>query len=136
MEKKANLQFLGYKISKSLIEFKGDNFEAFNIGFNPHCIINNTNNTFELTLHIKVDNTEKTFNSEITIIGNFQFTDRNDPNMESFLYLNAPAIVFPYARAYLNALTALSGNENIVLPTLNLAGLKDELKKNTTETND
>lgn len=133
MEKKADLQFLGYKISKSLIEFKGDNFEAFNIGFNPHCVINNTNNTFELTLHIKVDNTEKTFNSEITIVAQFKFTDRNDPNMESFLYLNAPAIVFPYARAYLNTLTALSGVENIVLPTLNLAGLKDELKKNTKE---
>lgn len=136
MEKKANLQFLGYKISKSLIEFKGDNFEAFNIGFNPHCIINNTNNTFELTLVIKVDNIEETFNSEVTIIGTFKFADRNDPNMESFLYLNAPAILFPYARAYINTLTALSGNEPIRLPTLNLSGLKDELKKNTTETND
>ena len=136
MEKEADLQFLGYKISKSLIEFKGDNFEAFNIGFNPHCVINNADNIFELTLEIKVDNIEETFNSEVTIIGTFKFADRNDPNMESFLYLNAPAILFPYARAYINTLTALSGNEPIRLPTLNLSGLKDELKKNTTETND
>lgn len=133
MAEKSTLQFLGYKIQKSLIEFKGEQSNGFQIGINPYGKIDNSKNIFELRLDVIIDNTQNSFKAEVSIIGTFKFTDKEDKKMESFLYLNAPAILFPYVRAYINTLTALSGNKAIVLPTLNLARLKKNLKKNTTE---
>ena len=53
--------------------------------------------------------------------------------MNQYFYTNAPAILFPYIRAYISTLTNLSGYKPINLPTLNLTSLREELEKNTTE---
>ena len=49
-----------------------------------------------------------------------------------FICHNAPAILFPYIRAYISNITALGGIAPIILPTLNLESvgktLKDELE--------
>ena len=55
---------------------------------------------------------------------------KDSDKLSRFLYLNAPAIMFPYLRAYISSLTALSGINPITLPTLNLSGLKSELESN------
>ncbi|PIQ16396.1 MAG: protein export chaperone secb, partial [Flavobacteriales bacterium CG18_big_fil_WC_8_21_14_2_50_32_9] len=39
---------------------------------------------------------------------------------------------FPYIRAYISALTALSGLKTITIPTMNLTGLGEKLKRKTT----
>ncbi len=44
--------------------------------------------------------------------------------------MNAPAILFPYIRSYISTLSTLSGLSPIVLHTLNLTSLKDELLDN------
>lgn len=46
-------------------------------------------------------------------------------------YKNAPAIIFPYVRAYVTSLTVLSGIEAINIPTMNLSSIADDLKNNT-----
>lgn len=47
-----------------------------------------------------------------------------------YFIFNAPAIVFPYIRAYISSLTALSGMPTLTLPTLNLTQLGETLKTN------
>jgi preprotein translocase subunit SecB len=64
----------------------------------------------------------------VEIIGLFKFTGDFD-EVKNFLYLNAPAILFPYLRAYISTLTTLSGLDTYTLPTMNLSSLKDELEK-------
>ena len=50
--------------------------------------------------------------------------------LKTFIGLNAPAILFPYLRAYVSNITALSGMQPIIMPTLNLSTIcKDMVEK-------
>ena len=66
------------------------------------------------------------------ILGLFEFKEVIAiDNLTTYFYINAPAIIFPYVRAYIAALTSLSGFETINLPPINVGVLKEELKSNT-----
>ncbi len=54
MEKQASIQFLGYKVKKSHIEFVDEAAKELQIGFEPSGIINNSTNIFLLTLGVSV----------------------------------------------------------------------------------
>ena len=49
-----------------------------------------------------------------------------------FFYPNSLAIIFPYIRAFVSTLTLQANVRPIVLPTVNLMGLTDMLRKETT----
>ncbi|MFW6352660.1 MAG: protein-export chaperone SecB [Bacteroidota bacterium] len=51
--------------------------------------------------------------------------------LDKLLYINAPALLFPYIRANISTLTNLSGFELVNFPTLNMTKLGNDLKKNT-----
>jgi preprotein translocase subunit SecB len=71
--------------------------------------------------------------ADFEMVGNFMFSDfEGIDNAKSIFYINAPAILFPYVRAYISTITNLSGNDTITLPTLNLSSLGSILKENTT----
>lgn len=133
MENKAGLQFKGYKVKSSKIEFNAELSGELQVGFEPKGKIINDEKVFILTLGVSVKDKSNHLKINVIIEGIFEFNDRENPNIENFLYLNAPAILFPYVRAYINTLTSLSGYRPILLPTLNLSGLRENLKSNTTE---
>ena len=55
-----------------------------------------------------------------------------ESQISNYFFVNAPAILFPYIRAYIATLTTLSGYlKPITLPTLNLISLAKKLEKNT-----
>lgn len=117
----------------SHIEFADEVSKGFEIEFRPRGIIHNRKKIFYLILGVSVKDKENRLKIEVNVEGQFKFENREDERIEDFLYLNAPAILFPYIRAYINTLSSLSGNRPIVLPTLNLSGMRENLKKNTTE---
>jgi len=131
---KSKFQFTGFQIIKSIIEKKeaekvGTNFS---LGFSPRGEKEEKSNEFKLYLGVKVEDEKKTFKAEIEAVGYFKF----DPSQEekilgNFFYINAPAILFPYIRAYISALTNLSGIETVTLPTINMTSLGNTLKENT-----
>lgn len=131
MENKSSLQFLGYKVVKSFIENKKGEVGEVSVNISPEGIIDKTKDIFTLRLNIKITDKEENFNVNVVVVGDFKMNSHNDEKIETFLYLNAPAILFPYIRAYISALTALSGYSSVVLPTFNLSGIKDTLKRNT-----
>ena len=88
------------------------------------------NSTFKLVLDILITEKNNELNIEVQSEGEFVYKNLTDERLNQFLYLNAPAILFPYIRSYITSLTALSGVSPVVLPTLNLSSLKDDLKKN------
>ncbi len=128
---KSSFQFLDFAISKSLFLRGADRSDKeFDIKINPSGIIDRVENRFQLSLEFNLkDNSEQTI-INIEIIGFFSFSG-DIASVESFLYLNAPAILFPYIRAYITSITALSGLDTITIPTMNLSNLKDELISNT-----
>lgn len=132
MENKSSFQFKGYRVKKSLIEILDSSSDELTVNFEPSGIIDNKSNIFILNFNIHVFDESKNVNIEVEFVGEFSFV-KKDENFENFLYINAPALIFPYVRSYLTALTALSGVQPITLPTMNLIGLKDQLSKNITE---
>ena len=71
---------------------------------------------------------------EYDSIANYTFeSNAGLDNLSSYFFINAPALLFPYIRAYISTLTNLSGFESINLPTLNMTRLGEDLKKNTKE---
>jgi preprotein translocase subunit SecB len=134
MEKKSSFQFQGYKVLKSLIELNGINNEELTLNFEPKGVLNNVHNTFTLEMLVHIFDEAKNINIEVIFEGEYNIVERDD-NLKSFLFTNAPAILFPYIRAFISTLTALSGSSQITLPTMNLSNLKDKLSNNLTEIN-
>nr|AOE10630.1 preprotein translocase subunit SecB [uncultured bacterium] len=127
---KAQFQFEGFKIKKSLIDINKDNNLDLSIKFRPSGVLNKKDSIFILTLDVVIKDSEK-LNIEISSESFFNFSNIEEERLSKFIYINAPSIMFPYLRAYISSLTALSGISPITLPTLNLSGLRDELKSNT-----
>ena len=48
-----------------------------------------------------------------------------------FFYPNSLAIIFPYVRAFVSTITLQANVHPVMLPTLNLIGLTEELRSNT-----
>lgn len=125
----SQFQFKGFKIKKSLIDINNNDDLDLSIKFNPSGILDKKESTFILNLGIIIKDSDK-LNIEILSESFFKYSNISDDKLSNFLYLNAPAIIFPYLRAYISSLTALSGINPITLPTLNLSGLKSELESN------
>lgn len=125
----SKFQFQGYNITRSLIERTAENPDLnVSIAFSPQGVLNKANNQFKLNLSVKITDKKETYNIEIDVVAVYTF--ENIENSESLLYINAPALVFPYIRAYISTLTTLSGLPTVMLPTMNLTEVGKELKNN------
>ena len=61
-----------------------------------------------------------TFNAQVTI-----------DEIPDYFYPNSIAILFPYIRAFVSTMSLQANVQPIMLPTINLTGLTEELKKQT-----
>lgn len=84
------------------------------------------NNEYHYSVVATIEEPSCGFELKATCSAIFEF-DRELTNEErsGYFSLNAPAILFPYIRAYISTLTSLSGISPIVLPTINLAAHKE-----------
>jgi preprotein translocase subunit SecB len=135
MEKAKNslLSFSGFKIVHSSIDLNGPIGQNMNFGLDASGEINKSTEVFHLKLKIEVKDDLDGLLIKVDSFADFKIVDGSidDPAFNNYLFLNAPAILFPYIRAYITALTALSGAAPITIPPLNTEGIKEILKKQT-----
>lgn len=123
MEKEtAIFRFLDYRIIKSLIELHPENGEtssklSVSLGVPENIDISDNNITYPMNVSIQDEN--NVLNIEVNIVGNFEI-DKDTEDLQSFIEINAPAILFPYIRAHITTITSLSGIKPVILPTLNM----------------
>lgn len=131
----SKFQFKGFTIGRSLIEIKNDNAsEKLSIKFDPKGFINRNENKFRMELGVKISDENKSFKIDIQAIANYEYEKvKTAEELDNFFYINAPAILFPYIRAYISTISNLSGFKPINLPTLNIMRIGEDLKKNTVE---
>lgn len=102
----------------------------------PSCIIDEKKKLFEIKLVVEIEDENSQFSVKVVILGIFEFKEvTNIDNLNNYFYVNAPAIIFPYVRSYIAALTSLSGFETINLPPVNVSVLKEDLKNNIIKSN-
>jgi preprotein translocase subunit SecB len=135
IKKSSPFKFTGFLVEESHIVRKPAKKEKeFTMELSPKGIITPDKRTFQLELGIHVFEKNGRFDAKVKAIGFFSFNDVVDTDsLSNYFYTNAPAIIFPYVRAYIAALTSLSGMEPISLPLVNLSSYQEELKKNTIE---
>ncbi len=105
---------------------------VLNYRITPSGIIDEAKKIYELKLIVDIVDENDQFESNVVILGVFEFKEVIAiDNLTTYFYINAPAIIFPYVRSYIAALTSLSGFETINLPPINVGVLKEELKNNT-----
>lgn len=131
----SRFQFKDFLINRSLIEKKeGDPAENVSLHFSPKGFVNKNDSCFQLHLGVKIEDSDKIINIEIEAVANFYFDKELEMKLlNDYFFVNAPALLFPYIRAYISTLTNLSGFKPVNLPTLNLISLGKELKDNTVE---
>ena len=123
-EQIAKFRFLRYNIIKSSIEIDDNKVvnEDLTVEFSQEgaeCI---ENNLYKHTLGVDIMDKNNVMRIKVVVIGLFEFDRDVDEKLKStFFNSSAPAILFPYVRAYVTTLTGLSGVYPVILPTLNLA---------------
>ena len=103
------------------------------VGFKSGGKIDFEKGKFNLELGIFISDSTEALKIEIDSKGYFNFKNADKETLSNFLFVNAPAILFPYLRAYISSLSTLSGIHPIILPTLNLTSLRDDLESNIEE---
>jgi len=136
--KKSEFSFRNFLISKS--DFYRNPIEkeqnTYDISIVPSGLIIEKEKVFQLNLQVEVTEENDRFKALIIIIGFFEFSEvLDDKQLTNYFYTNAPAILFPYVRAYIASLTALSGMETVNLPPINMSSpeFRDMLIKNITK---
>ena len=131
MKNKSSFQFIEHIITKSIFINKkiNKNKKDYNLNLKPSGILNNEFKQFQLALDLEIVDKEEESLLNVEIIGFFKYQGAIE-EVKDFLYLNAPALLYPYLRAYVSTLTTLSGLGTYTLPTMNLIGLKNDIEKN------
>jgi preprotein translocase subunit SecB len=107
------------------------------INIEPVGVLDPDGKTFKLLLDVNVTDENKSFDIKIKTLGVFEFKEKQMGNkLDNYFLVNAPAIIFPYIRSYISALTSLSGIKTINLPLMNLTSLIDKLKKSMSDLNE
>lgn len=122
-EQISKFRFQKFNILYSSIEIKDENTtdKKLDIELNQEGKVYE-NNLYESILDVYVFNETKSLEIKAKLKGVFEFdNDLEEKAKKNFFNVNAPAILFPYLRAYITSLTALSGISPIILPTINLA---------------
>ena len=123
-EKIAKFRFLGYKITDCQIHIDSEIevSKQFDVCFEKTIGVNESDHRMRLLLVAKIDSSNKAMHIEVHAEGFFEFEDDiSEKDKDIFFKTSAPAILFPYIRAYISALSSLSGVAPVILPTLNLS---------------
>lgn len=133
-QEKSKFKFEGYKIIHSELNLSDSpaGSEEYSIGIKAKGKIHGER--FYLTLDATVLSKDENISINVIMVGEFVFNnDEISKDMLGGLFcINAPAIMFPYIRAYISTLTALSGIDTVIVPTLNMTSLAKELSENIT----
>jgi preprotein translocase subunit SecB len=128
-------KFLNFIVKESHIILNEQGEYTIAVNFIPKGYIFTALNQFHLELDVEVKDENNKFHINIKSVAIFEFEE--GANIEEyksgFFILNAPAIAFPYIRAYISNLTTQSGLFTVTLPTFNLTGLGKTLGENLQE---
>ncbi|MBE0393438.1 protein-export chaperone SecB [Flavobacterium sp. PL002] len=126
---KASIQFLKFFVKESYISFNEIGEYKIKIDFDANASVKKSVNKYHLIIETVISEAEGKLN--IRVVSESIFDYDNDLSIEELkdglFTKNAPAIVFPYIRAYIASLTAISGVPTLNLPTLNLTKLGEQL---------
>lgn len=133
----ARISFEGFEVNHvHLTQANISSGEApkYRVDFRPSGRVSWGQGRFELRLQVSVASTPASLTVEMDARSYFSF-DASIPaeDLNNLFIHNSLGLTFPYVRAYLSALTALSGLSTVTMPTFNLTSYAGKLKANIEE---
>lgn len=124
----SSFQFIDYLIEKSNIEISDPDIgRDMKFGIEQYGEFDKDNHIFTLSLEVAIKDGEGKFIVSFLIKGLFEYKCSNFNELLNFIGINAPAILFPYIRAYVSNITGLSGMQPVIMPTLNMQPIGKQL---------
>ncbi len=123
-KKIAQFRFLNYVISETMVQINADEKpgQKLDIQFQQKAGVNEESHKMRFEFVVNVMDSKKIVNIKVATVAFFEYdSSLTEKQKESFFMHNAPAILFPFVRAYISTLTAQSGIDTIVLPTINFS---------------
>lgn len=130
---KAAFKLDSYHFTKASLDFNIPNDAELNISFSPKGVFHSKDAYYDLVFDVTVECGE-TGTEVIKVSCEASFSFGNNVSIEDipdYFYPNSLAIVFPYVRAFVSTISLQANVQPVVLPTVNLIGLTEELKEQT-----
>ncbi len=121
----SNFKFLGYVVPEVSFEIKNSLLmkptQNNELQIEVQQNFSKDNNRFvEVILKVKLRNDDETLRLSLMIKGGFEADkDMTDDLFKQMYMINAPAILYPYARAMISTITAQAGIPQIIVPLVN-----------------
>ena len=129
----SSLRFESFQVTE--VQFRTDPSAANNTGlnysvnFSPAGRISWDTGRYALLLGITISTDTGLFEATVQSRSVFSFNPEHDvEKLYQLATRNAPALVFPFIRAYLGTLTALSGLPTVLMPPFDLTYLAEPLR--------
>lgn len=122
-----------YKFTKVTLNLDVQQNATLVIEFYPFGRFSQETGVYELYFDTIVT-CEETSNEVVSIscVAKFSFKDTiKGEDIPEYFYPNSLAIIFPYIRAFVSTVSLQANVRPIILPTVNLMGLTNELKQKT-----
>jgi preprotein translocase subunit SecB len=123
--KESEFRFLGYRVSKVNIDLKDEykpNEELENSISIENRFTPEDNRFVEVVFNLYITSPKNTFDLSLQIKGGFLGNEKmSDELFETLYKQNAPAILYPFARAIVTSYTSQMNIPPIILPTLNFS---------------
>lgn len=130
---KAAFKLYEYHFTKASLDFNIPNDAELSISFNPSGVFHSKEARYDLMFDVTVGcNETNTEVIKISCEASFSFDNKiSIAEIPEYFYPNCLAIVFPYVRAFISTVSLQANVQPVVLPTINLMGLTEELKEQT-----
>lgn len=130
---KAAFRLDSYRFIKASLDFNKPIHAGLNIVFNPKGVYYAKECRYMLAFDVVITCEEKSsVVAEVSCEAFFTFKAHvTIDEIPDYFYPNSIAILFPYIRAFVSTMSLQANVQPIMLPTINLTGLTEELKKQT-----
>lgn len=123
-KKIAQFRFLHYTISETVVKINADGEpgKKLDVQFQQKAGVNEEAGRMRFEFVVSVKDAKNVLDIKVTTVAFFEYdSSLTEEQKQTFFLHNAPAILFPYVRAYISTLTAQAGIDTIVLPTINFS---------------
>lgn len=123
----------GYSFDKVYMDFTRIESDSFRLDIRPRGVYAEEDGRYSLTFEFIADDSVTKQNiMSVTCKASFLFKDKIPlEQIPPYFYANSIAIIFPYVRAFVSTVSLQSNRPVIMLPTMNLSSLQEELLNNT-----
>ncbi len=121
-----------YSFDKVTLDFANIGSDTFRLDIRPRGVFVKEEKKYILTFEF-LANDNMTDKNVMSVICNATFLFKDEISFDeipTYFYANSIAIIFPYVRAFVSTVSLQSNRPAIVLPTMNLSSLQEELKNN------